>query len=199
MYASAFVLGFHGCDEIVGEKILAGKDHLKASDNKYDWLGEGIYFWENSPSRALHWANFIKDNPKLFKGKITKPFVIGAIIDLGLCLDLTEANSLAYVKSAYTSLSGMYKMIEVALPQNKKSGNRDEDLVLRHLDCAVINHVHDLREETELPAYDTVRGVFLEGEPLYEGGRIMEKTHIQVCVRHRRSIRGYFRPIPESA
>jgi len=199
MYVSAFVLGFHGCDESVGEKILAGEDHLTASDNKYDWLGEGIYFWENSPSRALHWANFIKDNPKLFKGKITKPFVIGAIIDLGLCLDLTEANSLAFVKSAYTSLRGLYSMIEVPMPQNKRGGNRDEDLVLRHLDCAVINHVHELREEGGLPAYDTVRGVFLEGEPLYEGGRIMEKTHIQVCVRDQRSIRGYFRPIPEGA
>lgn len=199
MYVSAFVLGFHGCDESVGEKILAGQEHLKASDNKYDWLGEGIYFWENSPSRALHWANFIKSNPKLFKGKVTKPFVIGAIIDLGVCLDLSEAASLKYVKSGHASLKELFEFVGIPMPENKRGGSRDEDLVLRHLDCAVINHVHELREKAELPAYDTVRGVFLEGEPLYEGGRIMEKTHIQVCVRDKRSIRGYFRPIPESA
>ena len=59
MYASAFVLGFHGCDESVGEKILAGKEQLKTSVNEYDWLGEVIYgLWENSPRRALDWAEF---------------------------------------------------------------------------------------------------------------------------------------------
>ena len=198
MYASAFVLGFHGCDESVGEKILAGEEQLKVSDNKYDWLGEGIYFWENSPSRALHWANFIKDNPKKFKSRIEKPFVIGAIIDLGICLDLTEAGSLDYVKSGYVSLKALFDAVELPLPINKQGDTHDEDLVLRHLDCAVINHVHDLREETNLAAYDSVRGVFLEGAPLYDGARIMAKTHIQICVRYNRSIRGYFRPIPES-
>jgi len=120
MYVSAFVLGFHGCDESVGEKILAGQEHLKASDNKYDWLGEGIYFWENSPSRALHWANFIKDNPKFFKGKITKPFVIGAIIDLGVCLDLSEAASLKYVKSGHASLKELFDFVGIPMPENKK-------------------------------------------------------------------------------
>ena len=31
MYSSlpAFVLGFHGCDKSVGEKILAGKENIK--------------------------------------------------------------------------------------------------------------------------------------------------------------------------
>jgi len=63
--ASAFVLGYHGCNRAVGEKVIAGKEHLKASDNDYDWLGSGIYFWENSARRALDWANLVKANPKL--------------------------------------------------------------------------------------------------------------------------------------
>lgn len=46
--ASAFVLGYHGCDRAVGEKVLANKEHLRASDNDYDWLGTGIYFWETA-------------------------------------------------------------------------------------------------------------------------------------------------------
>jgi hypothetical protein len=92
--ASAFVLGYHGCDRAVGERVLAGKEHLKASDNDYDWLGSGIYFWENSPGRVLDWANLVKANPKLAVNRIVDPFVVGAIIDLGNCLDLLEAESI---------------------------------------------------------------------------------------------------------
>lgn len=49
----SMVLGFHGCDEFVGEDILSGKvRHLATSVNKYDWLGEGIYFWESGATRT---------------------------------------------------------------------------------------------------------------------------------------------------
>ena len=67
--ASAFVLGYHGCTRAVGEKILAGKEHLKASENDYDWLGTGIYFWENSAQRALEWARLVRENPQTFANK----------------------------------------------------------------------------------------------------------------------------------
>ena len=79
----SFVLGFHGCDESVGESILAGKiAHLTKSDNSYDWLGTGVYFWEANPQRALDFALQVVSGGKVSKGKIKKPFVLGAIIDL---------------------------------------------------------------------------------------------------------------------
>ena len=53
---TGLILGFHGCDESIVDNILLGKEDLKQSDNTYDWLGHGIYFWENSPSRALEFA-----------------------------------------------------------------------------------------------------------------------------------------------
>jgi hypothetical protein len=57
-----------------------------------------------------------------------------------------------------------------------------------------VNFVHRLREDSDKPSYDTVRGPFTEGRPLYQGAKIMDKTHIQICVRDpRASIRGYFR------
>ncbi len=194
MYASAFVLGFHGCDQLLGEAILAGKKHLKPSENSHDWLGHGIYFWENSPARAMEWAKFIHGHPKWFSSRISKPFVIGAIIDLGHCLDLTEASSLALVKAAHGSLEVIQALVERDMPTNEKGSSRDEDLVKRHLDCAVINHLHDLREAEELTPYDSVRGAFFEGMPQYPGAGIMDKTHIQICVRDTARIRGYFRP-----
>ena len=48
----SFVLGFHGCDRSVGENVLSGKTRLRKSSNDYDWLGNGIYFWENNPQRG---------------------------------------------------------------------------------------------------------------------------------------------------
>lgn len=194
MYASAFVLGFHGCDESLGEEILAGRKHLTASTNSHDWLGHGIYFWENSPARALEWAKFIQAHPNWFGSRISKPFAIGAIIDLGLCLDLTEASSLAGVRSAYEQMKFVFDALDIPLPENERGGSRDEDLVKRHFDCAVINYLHSLRASYDLRPYDSVRGAFLEGQPLYPGARIMEKIHIQICVRQTAQIRGYFRP-----
>lgn len=45
-YQPSFVLGFHGCEKRVAEKILNGKEpHLLRSEKKHDWLGHGIYFW----------------------------------------------------------------------------------------------------------------------------------------------------------
>ena len=53
MRSAALVLGYHGCDREVGERILGGGGHLQPSENDYDWLGSGIYFWEDNPRRAL--------------------------------------------------------------------------------------------------------------------------------------------------
>ena len=55
---------------------------LAASKNTHDWLGYGIYFWENAPARALAWAKECRNNLHLTSGKVTDPFVIGAIIDI---------------------------------------------------------------------------------------------------------------------
>lgn len=43
-----FVLGYHGCDQSVADQVLAGNPFRK-SDNDYDWLGPGTYFWEANP------------------------------------------------------------------------------------------------------------------------------------------------------
>lgn len=48
------------------------------SERPYDWLGHGIYFWENNHERAFQWA---KD--KKARGEIKNPTVIGAILHLG--------------------------------------------------------------------------------------------------------------------
>lgn len=55
-YTLGHIATYHGCDAAAGEKVLAGKDKLKPSIQDYDWLGNGIYFWADSPERAWDWA-----------------------------------------------------------------------------------------------------------------------------------------------
>lgn len=78
------------------------------------------------------------------------------------------------------------------MPQNRSLGG-SADLLLRHLDCAVIESLHQLRRDEGLPSFDSVRGVFVEGPPLYENAGFCQMNHIQLCVRNLQCIRGYFR------
>jgi hypothetical protein len=196
MYKSLpyFVLGFHGCDKDIAERVLAGKDNLKHSENDYDWLGHGIYFWESNPQRALQYAKHLKKNPHLCKSRIKNEAVIGAVIDLGNCLNLLEAESLQILKSSYGFLRQFTENEGTPLPQNTKSFGEEEDILIRRLDCAVVEMTHTLYADMGMKPFDAVRGVFWEGRELYPNAGFREKNHIQICIRNLNCIKGYFRP-----
>ncbi|WP_411824640.1 hypothetical protein [Leptospira sp. 'Mane'] len=196
MYSSVpgLVFGFHGCDEEVANSVISGKLTLSKSENSYDWLGHGIYFWEGNYSRALEYAQLLQSNPKRNKGKIKKPAVIGAIIDLGNCLNLLESESIDLLKESYNLLSKSSKTTGNPLPENK-SIDLEKDLLLRNLDCAVIENLHAMRKELELPVFDSVRGYFREGKEIYPNAGFHDKNHIQLCIRNPKSIKGYFKPL----
>ena len=80
--APEFVVGYHGCSR-AADTILA-QQQFTPSTKAYDWPGEGIYFWEYAPYRALDWA-MLRCAPS---GE--EPAVIGATIQLGRCLNLLD-------------------------------------------------------------------------------------------------------------
>jgi len=94
---SNLVLGFHGCDQSVVDKVLTGSEMLIESTNDYDWLGHGVYFWENNKERAFEFAQV---NSKRINSNIINPAVIGAVIDLGYCMDLIDSEFLNELKEA---------------------------------------------------------------------------------------------------
>ena len=187
---SNLYIGFHGCDKSVAEKIINGEKNMKPSQNLYDWLGHGMYFWENNELRA---KQFAEEAAKRKGSSIKDPFVIGAVIDLGYCLDLTDASCLYELRKSYAALKDAMSKSGETMPKNQGIG-RNGDLLLRNLDCAVIEYEHTLNEEAKVKSFDTVRGVFTEGAELYPGSGIHEKNHIQICVRNPNCIKGYFRP-----
>jgi hypothetical protein len=176
---SSFVLGYHGCEEAVAEALLAGEP-FKKSSNDYDWLGPGIYFWEANPQRGLDFA------AEAFKRKRSarKPAVVGAVIDLGLCLDLASQGSIEMLEEAYKSLKATMDATGEALPENVS--------LLRKLDCAVVNRLHSILDTQGL-ALDSVRGIFLEGSPIYPDAGFHKKTHVQIAVCNPACIKGVFR------
>lgn len=185
--ATPFVLGYHGCDRSVGMQIVCGQEPIKSEDRPYHWLGRGIYFWENDYDRALEWATE-KQKPD----EIKDPFVIGGVIDLGQCLDLYVRENIALVRSAYDQLEAEHTRTNVPMPKNKKAPKDPRrDNVLRYLDCAVINNLHALNPGRE---WDTVRGLFVEGEPIYPNAELYHKTHSEIAVCNPKCIVGLFLP-----
>ena len=190
------IIGFHGCDLDTFKNVIYKHEKLLASHNSYDWLGNGIYFWENSLDRAEEWATsycnrYNKNHPD---EKPKEPAVIGAVISLGHCLDLTDYGSSSILKTGYEILKLELSLIGKPLPVNRNiAGNKD--LLLRELDCAVIERIHQYNREQSKRTYDSVRGVFIEGKPVYDDSGIMEKTHTQLCIRNPNCIKGYFKPL----
>jgi len=198
------VLGFHGCDAETRQSLLNNPDKLIYSDKPYDWLGHGLYFWENNYERALLWA---KD--KKILGKIQTPSVIGAVLFLGNCLDLLDSSYIKILQQYYKTMEAEYRTENNELPQNKNLTNdQHKDRIIRELDCTLIEYMHQAileqiveEKETqgfsELKIFDSVRGVFTEGGPAFPGAGIQEKNHIQICIRNSNSIKGFFLPRKE--
>lgn len=185
-YSLPHILGYHGCDASIGEAVLAGRKPLRPSKKEYDWLGSGIYFWVDSPERAWDWAT---NHP--VQGKIRKPFVVGALIYPGLCLNLTDYGVMDQLRAAQKVVATAYDHDPEKMPKNTKP--KDGICLLRPLDCAVIETLHQLRKEQNEPDYDSVYGVFDEGDAAYPGAGFKSKTHIQIAVRDPSIVVGYFR------
>lgn len=195
--ATPYIIGFHGCDQSVADALLSSKPTFKKSNNDYDWLGNGMYFWENDPNRALE---YILEVQKRESERIKNPTVVGAVLDLGHCLNLVENRYINLLKESFKAYKKGRKSEGLELPKNKKVSKNDHDKLFRHLDCAVIEFIHSANSISENGQdFDSVRGMFIEGKKVYPGAGFHEKTHVQIAIRNPNMIKGYFRPIIEHA
>lgn len=201
---SNLVIGFHGCEEETAHALLTNPDVIKESTAPYDWLGHGMYFWENNQDRALQWAKarFSKGNPK-------KPAVIGAILQLGYCCDLMDSRYTALLKNYASIMVEWNEILGIKMPENRNpTKSSSADKVVRELDCTLIEFMHseilaqykkDITNlgQSKLKLFDSTRGVFQEGDPVLPGSEIYEKSHIQICIRNPNCILGFFHPRKE--
>ena len=72
-------IGYHGTSRRAARVVL--RDGFRTSRNEYDWLGDGVYFFQDAPNRAREWAaqRYGSDG-----------VVIRSIIRLDDCMDLLD-------------------------------------------------------------------------------------------------------------
>ncbi|HEY1065658.1 MAG TPA: hypothetical protein VGE52_06105 [Pirellulales bacterium] len=176
------VHGYHGCRREFANRLLLGETQIsrwQGSENNWDWLGRGIYFWEHSPERAQRWS------AERYGAEAS---VIGAAIQLGRCFDLLNEAFTAVLARTYPELRRVFAERATALP-----ANRGREGKLRELDCLVINDCLSQFDQQNV-GYDTVRGAFWEGDPIYPTAGFSREAHIQIAVRNPDAILGVFRP-----
>jgi hypothetical protein len=185
MTHNRMVIAYHGCDEQVASRLLAGEPFRK-SNNDFDWLGEGVYFWEYGLDRALQFAH-----EQRTRGKVERPAVVGALLRLGNCFDLMDTRFTAELGNAFPAFRAKCDRNGWPLPRN---GGPSRDLLLRRRDCAVLNfHLDKCKKKGR--AYDSVRCCFVEGDPAFDGSGIAAKSHTQIAIRNPGDcILGTFRP-----
>jgi hypothetical protein len=198
------IIGFHGCDLNVRNNLVNNPNLIEISKKPHDWLGHGMYFWENNYTRAMEWAE-----QRTVQGKIKNPAVVGAILQLGYCCIFLDSKYLNMIGRAHDIMSENYERAGKTLPQNIDArGDRHQDKLIRILDCSVIEFMHstifelykediDKNNFSNTKIFDSTRGVFTEGGPAFEGAGILEKSHIQVCIRNMNCIKGFFIPREE--
>lgn len=100
----------------------------------------------------------------------------------------------------YEQLAAELELTDQPIPANE---GRKPDMLLRKLDCAVIEHLHarvdrlarlQAAEAGALRPFDSARGLFSEGAPIYPGAGFRSRTHVQICDRNPNCILGYFPP-----
>jgi len=120
MYAYARnIIGYHGCDATLAKRLLDGKAELEPSRNEWDWLGSGVYFWEFGPDRALRFAQEQKR-----RGRVKTPAVVGAVLQLGRCLDLLDTRNTDELARFYPAWEARAKASGLEIPRNHLGPDR---------------------------------------------------------------------------
>lgn len=121
-------------------------------------------------------------------GRKGRAAVVGAVIQLGNCFDLLDESITSILAGSFQVLVESFTVEGRNLPKN-----RGRESKLRLLDCLVVNDCLG-RLAKRGRVYDTVRGAFWEGEPIYPGAGLCREAHIQLVVRNPACILGVFRP-----
>jgi hypothetical protein len=156
------VRGFHGTIPASAESII--ENGFKLSRNEYDWLGDGVYFFQDAPQRALEWAAKHHGSAE----------AVGALIRLDGCLDLLDIRWFRALNEIYNSFLDQINRAGSILPLQTSGAHR--------LDRAVINYAVGVLAGQGVNIR-AVRAAFAEGAPAFPGSALFDRAHVQIAVR----------------
>jgi hypothetical protein len=157
------LLGHHGTSTQRAERILA--EGFAASQNSYDWLGDGAYFWQDAPLRAMEWAR------RTFGADAC---VIEATIEVRDFVNLLDVEWMSWLTEIYDEYLNHLKITGQLLPTQSEMAHR--------LDRAVINFGVTVLEDAGLPVRGVI-GAFREGRPVFTNSALYSHSHVQIAVR----------------
>jgi hypothetical protein len=167
MSNSLEICGYHGTSRAKARNIL--ENGFFASDNDYDWLGTGIYFFQDAPIRAKQWAT--EQYPE-------NPAVIFALVRLDNCIDLFDIGWQPLLKKVYNPFVERYRIEDQPLPK------QNPDVSKAHrLDCAFLNFASELIS-SQGQSVECIRAAFMEGERIIPDSAIFDLTHVQIVVKN---------------
>lgn len=157
------VLAYHGTSSEASDRIEAEGFH--ASQNLYDWLGDGIYFFQDAPLRAREWAR---------ERYGREGVVLGAEIHLTDCMDLLDVAWYDVLSDAHDDYVTLLRRSNRSRPIQSEGAHP--------LDRAVINYTVGVLGEAGI-RIACVRAAFREGRQVYRDSALYDRTHIQIAVR----------------
>ena len=178
------ILAYHGTWKANAERIVHGKgaEHLERSTEDYDWLGSAVYFWENSEARAEDWAQQRHPGHEA---------VVGAVLQLGRCLDLLDQQFINMVELAASDMLAEYERQGNAVPVNTEFG-------AHRFDCALVEYILNAPTEKRYGKFDSARAAYIEGRRIEDRSAFRRRTHIQIAIYNPNCIKGYFYPQEET-
>ena len=170
------VVAYHGTYRRAAHRLVDGEP-FSPSNNRDDWLGHGIYFWEYGPQQAWWWARRRYGDDAA---------VVAALIRLGWCLDFLDPANIDTLRAAHDGLEAALHLAGLPMPRNSNYS--------KFLDCAVFNWLYR-QEEARGAAYDSCRAVFVAARQAQgRSARVFPRSgvfvggHIQICVREPKNI-----------
>ncbi|MGH2608519.1 MAG: hypothetical protein ACRDHF_05465 [Tepidiformaceae bacterium] len=157
------VRGYHGTSRAAATDIL--REGFRPSANSYDWLGTGIYFWQDAPRRAREWAE---------ANHSAAPAVLEATIDLISCLDLLDIGWPDTLRQAHAAFVAQRAAVGRPLPRQTVGAHR--------LDTAVLNLSVQILQRDGATIH-SVRAAFAEGGPMFPRSALSLRGHVQIAVR----------------
>jgi hypothetical protein len=148
------LIAYHGTDATVRDALVSRRTSPVPSSNPYDWLYDGMYFFEGDSARALKLATASSKRPqhKLTRNPIATPAVVGAIIEIDRLFDLTTQSGIENFTLAAELMVKAYEVDGKEPPKNRPSFPGDTENLHRAFDREVCKMVHALRRHANTEA-----------------------------------------------
>lgn len=161
------VYGYHGTSK--RSAIEINERGFDLSTNDYDWLGTGVYFFQDAPMRAASWARErYPDSPAVIKSELV----------LENCVDLLDIAWNPIIRETYGMFVKEYEKASIPLPRQNPQISK-----AHRLDCAFFNYIVEKVFASRDVTIDSIRAVFNEGDRIYPDSAIFDRSHIQILIR----------------